>query len=42
MSGSNFDITHVMYCKRGGFVHMRHDNLKKFDANLLKIVCNDV
>ena len=25
-----FDITHALNCKRGGFVYMRHDNIKDF------------
>ena len=40
--GQLFDITHSMNCKKGGFIHMRHDNIRNFDANLLKLVCNDV
>ena len=31
-----------MNCKRGGFVIMRHNNIRDFEANLLKRVCNDV
>ena len=31
-----------MTCKKGGFVTMRHDNIRNFEANLLRRVCNDV
>ena len=37
-----FDVTHAMNCKRGGFVIMRHNDIRDFEANLLKRVCNDV
>ena len=28
--------------QKRGFIHMRHDNLRNFDANLLKEICKDV
>ena len=31
-----------MNCKKGGFVSMTHDEIKKFEATLLNKVCNDV
>ena len=34
-------VTHAKNCKRGGFV-MRHNDIRHFEANLLKRVCNDV
>ena len=40
--GDAFDATHAMNCKKGGFVSIRHDNVRNFEANLLKKVCNDV
>ena len=40
--GQKFDITHAMNCKRGGFVIMRHNNIRDFEANLLSKICNDV
>ena len=40
--GQKFDITHVMNCKRGVFVIMRPNNIKDFEANLLKKVCSYV
>ena len=40
--GSNFDITHALNCKRGGYVIMRHNNIRDFEANLLRKLHNDV
>ena len=31
-----------MNCKRGGFVTMRHNNIRDLEAHLLKKVCVDV
>ena len=31
-----------MNCKRGGFVIMRHNDIRDSEANLLKKVCSDV
>ena len=40
--GETFDINHALNCKRGGFVIMRHDNIRDFEANLIRKICNDV
>ena len=40
--GSPFDLNHALNCKRGGFIIMRHNSIRDFIANLLKVVCNDV
>ena len=40
--GQKFDMNHAMNCQRGGFVIMRHNNLRDFEANLLKSMHNDV
>ena len=40
--GQNFNVTHAMNCKKGGFVIIRHNELRDFEANLLNKVCNDV
>ena len=40
--GQRFDVTHAMNCKRGGFVIMRHNDIRDFEAKLWKKVCNDV
>ena len=40
--GQNHDVTHAMKCKRGGFIIMRHNNVRDFEANLLKTSLNDI
>ncbi len=40
--GNTFTITHAMNCHRGGFINNRHDNIRNYEASLLKKVCNDV
>jgi hypothetical protein len=40
--GQRFDLDHALNCKRGGFVIMRHNNVRDFEANLLSQVCTDV
>ena len=34
--GQSYDVTHSMSYKRGGFIVMRHNNVRDFEANLLK------
>ena len=40
--GQRFDLDHALNCKRGGFVIMRHNNVRDFETNLLAQVCTDV
>ena len=40
--GQKFNVTHVLNCKKGGFMTMRHNNIRDFEANLLRIVHNDI
>ena len=35
-------VNHTLNCPLGGYVYMRHDNLKNYEASLLKEVCKDV
>ena len=37
-----FTVTHAMNCHRGGFINVRHNNIRNFEAHLLKEVCSDV
>ena len=39
--GSKFDIQHSMSCKKGGFVTIRHNELRDLTAKLLSEVCYD-
>ena len=40
--GQNYDVTIAMNCKKDGFVIARHNNVRDFEANLLKTTINDV
>lgn len=40
--GSTYSIDHAMVCKKGGFVSIRHDEVRDITAGLLKEVCTDV
>ena len=40
--GSQFTIDHALSCKKGGFISMRHNELRNFTAKLLRTVCRDV
>ena len=38
---SKIDIQHAMSCKKGGFITIRHNDLRDLTANLLTEVCKD-
>ena len=40
--GAQFTIEHALSCKKGGFVSIRHNELRNFTAKLLRKVCHDV
>ena len=40
--GQKYDVTHALNCKKGGFVTMRHNNLRNFEADMLSKIVNDV
>ena len=40
--GDFFDVDHAMVCRHGGFIIQRHNEPLDLDAEMLKMVCNDV
>ena len=40
--GSSFTVDHVLFCPRGGFPILRHNEIRDVTANLLSEVCHDV
>jgi hypothetical protein len=39
---ANFTIEHAMTCKKGGFISIRHNDIRDFTAEMLTEVCKDV
>ncbi|XP_066914550.1 uncharacterized protein [Clytia hemisphaerica] len=40
--GSSFDLAHALSCKKGGFVSLRHNEIRDITSKLLREVCVDV
>ena len=40
--GDEFSVDHAMVCQRGGFIIQRHNELRDLEAEMLRMVCNDV
>ena len=40
--GQKYGVTHALSCKKGGFLTMRHSNLRDFEADMLSKIVNDV
>ena len=40
--GARFTVGHAIICKRGGFIILRHNELRDLEAELLNMVCYDV
>ena len=37
-----FSVDHAMACQRGSFIIQRHNELRDLEAEMLRMVCNDV
>ena len=40
--GAKFDVAHALSCKKGGFITLRHNEVRDITAKLLEEVCVDV
>ena len=40
--GQSFNMTYALNCKTGGFITIRHNRVRDFEAQLLTEICNDV
>ena len=40
--GQNFSVEHAFTCKIGGFVTIRHNEIRDFTAEILREVCHDI
>ena len=40
--GANFNLTHALHCAKGGYTHIRHNEIRDTFANLMNEVCHDV
>ena len=40
--GAKFDLQHCMSCKKGGFINIRHNDIRDLTAKMLTEVCKDV
>ncbi|XP_066916388.1 uncharacterized protein [Clytia hemisphaerica] len=40
--GSSFDLAHALSCKKGGFVSLRHNDVRDITSKLLEEVCHEV
>ena len=38
----NFSVEHALNCKKGGYVHIRHNEIRDLTAEMLDEVCRDV
>ena len=40
--GKEFSLTHALHCAKGGYTHLRHNQIRDVFANLMDDVCHDV
>ena len=39
--GEKLYVVHALYCPKGGYTRIRHNDIRDYLANLLNKVCND-
>ena len=39
--GSKFSVEHVLFCSKGGFPSIRHNEIRDLTVNLLTDICHD-
>ena len=42
LCGQSFNMTHALNCKTGGFITIRQNRVRDFEAQLLTEICNNV
>ena len=42
MCAQTLNVEHTLSCKKGGFISIRHNQVRDTTTNLLKMICNDV
>ena len=42
MCAQTLNVEHTLSCKKGGFISIRHNQVRDTTKNLLKMICNDV
>ena len=40
--GNSYNVEHALSCKRRGFIHIRHNEIRDFTAEVLSEICQDV
>ena len=41
-SNVTFSVEHALSCKKGGFINIRHNDIRDYTAEILSEICNDV
>ena len=40
--GEKNNADHALSCKKGGYINMRHDQIRNLEADFMKAICRDV
>ena len=40
--GKEFSLTHALHCAKGGYTHLRHNEIRDVFSNLMDDACHDV